>query len=160
MSDEEPDAVCNSTTHLLPHNPNLPKEFHDLLVIHTTGRNPDLVLLELKKNFLKENFRVLRETKILICRVCRTFFWMSQLIFCRDIPDLGIFSPNGFLVSTLRWSDSDFEGKLWIAKIRFSKLISKSISPIPIQSHFDTQEFEFSAQNYPQGPNLDFRFKI
>ena len=57
---------------------------------------------------------------------------------------------GGFLVSTLRLSDSDFEGKLWIAKIRFSKLISKSISPIPIESHFDTQKFEFSVPNYPK----------
>ena len=54
-------------------------------------------------------------SQILICKVCRTFFLMSQSIFCRDIPDLGIFSKSGrgvSLVGTLRLSDSDFEGKL------------------------------------------------
>ena len=25
------------------------------------------------------------------CRVCRTGFWMSELIFCRALPDLEIF---------------------------------------------------------------------
>ena len=29
-----------------------------------------------EEKFGEQNFRVLRETKILICRVCRTFFWM------------------------------------------------------------------------------------
>ena len=67
---------------------------------------------------------------------------------------------GGFLVSTLRLSDSDFEGKLWIAKIRFSKLISKSVSSIPIESHFDTQKFEFSAPNYPKILIFASKFKF
>ena len=28
------------------------------------------------------------------CRVCRTRFWMSELIFCRALPDLGIFKKT------------------------------------------------------------------
>ena len=63
-------------------------------------------------------------------------------------------------MSRLRLSDSDFERKFQISKIRFSKLISKSVFSIPLESPFETPKFEFSDVENPQILIVASKFKF
>ena len=88
------------------------------------------------------------------CRVCRTRFWMSELIFCRALPDLGIFWKvrGGLFSEQIKIVGFGFPRKTSKSqKLYFQnwKLISKSVSLIPLESDFGTMKSEFSAPNYP-----------